>query len=173
MSAEELEPMGHFSSLEERDEEPGESTGESGSTGLEEQPPPRPTIKLKRKRRDSQNEVDVHTNEMKRDLEEPTREDTKKEAFGTSAPEQEEREYELWNGSEEQMKKLVLKRILKENHGSTIHQIAFNFRRQSLFGGIGDPAPSEEELVGDSPNVLASVGGPQVSGLSFASSCVI
>ncbi|KAI9033254.1 WD40-repeat-containing domain protein [Hyaloraphidium curvatum] len=68
---------------------------------------------------------------------------------------------EPWTASEGQLRKLMLKRILKENHGADINQIAFNFRRRSM---LGDSAQiSAEMLVGDSPNIVATVGGPQAN----------
>ena len=62
-----------------------------------------------------------------------------------------------------------LRRIIKENHASTIHQLAFFFNNKNLSGPVGidlqktfDKRGSVQRDQTDTSNVLASVGGCQV-----------
>ena len=64
--------------------------------------------------------------------------------------------------AEAQMAQLRLRRIIKENHGSNVNQIVFNFRRQSLFADA-EAGLNVHALSGDCANVVATVGGHQVN----------
>lgn len=62
-----------------------------------------------------------------------------------------------------------LRRIIKENHASTIHQLAFFFNNKNFSGPVGidlqktfDKRGSVQRDQTDTSNVLASVGGCQV-----------
>lgn len=62
-----------------------------------------------------------------------------------------------------------LRRIIKENHASTIHQLAFFFNNKNFSGPVGidmqktfDKRGSVQREQTDTSNVLASVGGCQV-----------
>ncbi|CDS08154.1 hypothetical protein LRAMOSA02102 [Lichtheimia ramosa] len=63
-----------------------------------------------------------------------------------------------------------LRRIIKENHASTIHQLAFFFNNKNFSGPVGidmqktfDKRGSVQREQTDTSNVLASVGGCQMS----------